>query len=181
MTLTSHISLEDIFSWAINLASCSNPPNHFRRNCRTRAPTPHPNIGIASPSRNTSSSSDPQVVSSPVVGFVPNRDISRINQANSSEPIFPSIASERQIYTPVAVHAPRPAPAPIVEHTSESKETRFVPPRANKLHCYYPEAIYVSSVLPTRTPLELHKFRQRCQILLRESPAQTGSTLSHPL
>jgi hypothetical protein len=112
---------------------------------------------------------------------VPNRDIPRINQVNPTEPIFPSISAERQIHAPIAVHAPRQAPAPVVEHTSESDEPRFVPTRANELHCYYPDAIYVSSVLPTRTPLELHEYRQRCQILLRESPAQTGSTLSHPL
>jgi hypothetical protein len=112
---------------------------------------------------------------------VPNRDIPRINQANRTEPVYPSISGERQIHAPVAVHAPRPVPAPVVEHTSESEETRFVPPRPTELHCYYPEAIYVSSVLPTRTPLELHEFRQRCRTLLEESPAQTGSTLSHPL
>jgi hypothetical protein len=175
VTLTSHISLEDIFSWAINLASRSIPQNRLRRNRRHRVPTPHPNVGLGSPSRNTLSSSDP------IIGIVPNRDLPLVNQANPSEPIYPSISAERQIYAPVAVHAPRFAPAPIVEHTSESEETRFVPPRTNELHCYYPEAIYVSNVLPTRTPLELHKFRQHCRTRLENSPAQTGLTLSHPL
>jgi hypothetical protein len=31
-----------------------------------------------------------------------------------------------------------------------------------ELYCYYPEAIYLSSVLPTRTPRELRHFQEHC-------------------
>ena len=169
-------SLENVIDWAINLASRQNTNNQprLRRTRRTRVATPHPAAAVASPSRDTSSSD-------PIIGVVPNRDILRINQAGPSEPIYPSINPERQIFAPVAVHAPRPTPAPVVEHSSESEEVRFVPTRANELNCYYPEALYVSSVLPTRTPLELNEYRLHCRTLLRDSPNQTGVTLSHPL
>ena len=155
MPPSSLISLENVIDWAINLASRPNNQSRFRRARHTRVATPHPAAGIVSPSRDTLSSE-------PIIGVVPNRDILRINQANPSAPIYPSINPERTIFAPVAVHAPRPTPAPLVEHSSESEETRFVPTRANELNCYYPEALYVSSVLPTRTPLELNKYRLHC-------------------
>jgi hypothetical protein len=35
-------------------------------------------------------------------------------------------------------------------------------PAHQELHCYYPEEIYLSSVLPTRTPRELRHFQEHC-------------------
>ena len=42
----------------------------------------------------------------------------------------------------------------------------------SELHCHYPEKIYLSSVLPTRTPRELRGFQHHCQEQYRTGAGQ---------
>ena len=61
---------------------------------------------------------------------------------------------------------------PVVERTTDSEENHYIPVQAHVLHCHYPEKIYRSSVLPTRTPRELQKFQQHCQSQYQEGSGQ---------
>jgi hypothetical protein len=54
-------------------------------------------------------------------------------------------------------------PLPFAEQSSSGEEAHRLPSQALELHCYYPENIYVSSVLPTRTPRELQNFHEHCR------------------
>ena len=38
-------------------------------------------------------------------------------------------------------------------------------PQGQELHCYFPEEIYISSVLPTQTPQELRHFQKHCSAI----------------
>jgi hypothetical protein len=87
--------------------------------------------------------------------FVSNPDIRQNHRAASSEPAFPSIyPNRRPARSNQAPVAPPPAPPPDDTHENP------VDPRY--LHHYYPEELYVSSVLPTRTPRELRHFQDHC-------------------
>ena len=61
---------------------------------------------------------------------------------------------------------------PIVERITDSEESHYVPVQARELHCHYPEKIYLSSVLPTRTPRELQNFQHHCQDQYRTGSGQ---------
>ena len=52
---------------------------------------------------------------------------------------------------------------PVIERTTDSKANHNIPVQAQELHCHYPEKIYLSSVLPTRTPRELREFQHYCR------------------
>ena len=52
-------------------------------------------------------------------------------------------------------------PLPAIEHSSGSPEA--VTPVAVELYCFYPEQIYLSTVLPTRNPRETREFKAHCR------------------
>ena len=75
-------------------------------------------------------------------------------------------------------HGNLPPSEPIIEQTSHDT----LPGRTvlSELICYYPEQIYVSSVLPTRTPRELQEFQTHCQYLLTAAGGRE-IVYTHPL
>jgi hypothetical protein len=89
------------------------------------------------------------------------------NQATPTEPAYPSIDRfYRQPERPLP-----PTPQEPVEvrgqvasayRTLPQEEVHQLMPAHQELYCYYPEAIYLSSVLPTRTPRELRHFQEHC-------------------
>ena len=48
---------------------------------------------------------------------------------------------------------------------SPQEEIHQIMPQGQELHCYFPEEIYVSSVLTTRTPQELRHFQEYCSAI----------------
>ena len=90
----------------------------------------------------------------------PRNQVLAINRANSGEPTFPSIQN------PVPVYPRRE------EHqTSSGEEIVYTPPppqtiHAQEIHAFYPEQIYIASVIPTCSPIELREFKHHCITLL---------------
>jgi hypothetical protein len=159
-------TLENVIEWAIRLASQSNQSNRrgrsSRRNTsvsqRSGSLTRAPNGSILPPSLPTRSASA-------TPDLRPN--ILRINQAAPTEPTYPSINRfYRQPERPLP-----PTPQEPVEirgqvtsayRASPQEEVHQITPPHQELYCYYPEEIYLSSVLPTRTPRELRHFQEHC-------------------
>lgn len=94
--------------------------------------------------------------------LVPNRDIPLINQANGDEPAF------ARVQAPTPRHAQQPFVAPVIETSYSSEEAHRIP--LTQLNCYLPDRIFISSVLPTRTPRELARFIEYCQDLVLTRP-----------
>ena len=158
----SRDNLDGAINWSIGLATAlGNLSNRRRRGSRrtqTHPPTPRP-TGIYLEARaGNSSASEQPVVPSPRIRPIPNRDTLRINQANRAEPLFPSITRP----TPIPAHQVLSPPAALVEPSSSEELHRPVG-RATELHSFYPENIYVSSVIPTRTPQELQAYLSHCR------------------
>jgi hypothetical protein len=72
-----------------------------------------------------------------------------------------------------------PTPSPIVEwrrqpvdDRSEPELVHQTPLAATALYSYYPEDLYLSSVLPTRTPTEIGEFLSHCRAEYNESSGQ---------
>ena len=162
-----------------------NRPN--RRNRRQRHTTgnpqrslpgtPHPNAErpfLQQPIRQESSGSSPPVIPDPIVRTLPT--IPRINQANRSEAFYPSI--ERPL--PIPNHQTQVPAWSINEGTSGSEEAHRIPGQEQELHCYHPERIYVSSVIPTRTLRELRDFHAHCQQQFNNY-GRTDIVFDHPL
>jgi hypothetical protein len=197
-------------NWAINLASRNN--NGRRRTSRRnqdrnrtdRTPTPHPDRTFVQTGRNTSSSSEAPVIPSPIVGFVPNRETLRINQANASEPTYPSINSRSprrtsapegtrrtdDVRSPIPFRlslAPQPPTLPVVEQSSDEIQIRTVP--TSERYAFYPEYTYLSYTLPTCNSEELVLFFEHCQNVLATTPVasfnhsltQLRQITTHPL
>jgi hypothetical protein len=174
-SLTTSDATEGAINWSIGLAtSLINLSNRRRRGPRrTRnpedPPTPHPGTGLVLEARaGYSSTSDQPVVPSPRPRPIPNRDTPRINQANRNlrinqatgqEPYFPSISQP----VPVRAHLPPPPVTTVVDPSSSSEEAHRTFGRGTELHCFYPENIYVSSVIPTRNPQELQNYLSHCR------------------
>ena len=93
----------------------------------------------------------------------PSSDLYNINQAAPSEPIFPAVT---QFYT----NDPRPTRNPsllpdrnnLQHRTPPPIDAHQIPATSQELHLHIPEDLYVSSVLPTRTPRELRHFQDHC-------------------
>ena len=91
-----------------------------------------------------------------------------INRAGPGEPLF--IAVTRPETEPV-YQFPQAQPRewihrefrPVIERTTNSKANHNISIQAQELHCHYPEKIYLSSVLPMRTPRELREFQRHCR------------------
>ena len=96
---------------------------------------------------------------SPTTPAIPESVVPLVNRAGPGEPLFVSVA---RLGTEPTYHVPAQPREwvhrefrPIVERTMDSEESHCIPVQAHTLHCHYPEKIYLSSVLPTRTPREL--------------------------
>ena len=98
----------------------------------------------------------------------PRNQVLAINCANSGEPAFPSIQN------PVPVYPQRE------EHRASSgEEIVYTPPppqtiQTQEIYAFYPEQIYIASVISTRSPIELREFKDHCITLLMN---QTRPTL----
>ena len=101
----------------------------------------------------------------PTVIPVPIPTIPLINQSNPSEPVYASVSRyyrDREP-TPEPRHVswtPARDNLPHVPYNQVS--VHQIPVQAQDLHCHHPEEIYLSSVLPTRTPRELRYFQDHC-------------------
>ena len=90
-----------------------------------------------------------------------------MNWARSGEPMFSSIQS------PVPVYPQRE------EHWVSSGEEIVYTPlplqaiQAQEIHAFYPEQIYIASVIPTHSPAELREFKHHCitQLMNQTQPS----------
>ena len=123
--------------WAINLAS-QNTQRNYRPPQRKNQCLNHHSPPVASP---------------PVVL---NLDIPRINQANSSKPIYPSIRGPL-----VSSPASR-------QQSTSSEDEDFIDTQV-PAYCYYPKTIYIGEALPTRSPRALRAFKQHCRLQYDQS------------
>ena len=98
----------------------------------------------------------------------PRNQVLPINRANSGEPAFPSIQNPVPIY-----------PQREEYRISSGEEIVHTPPppqiiQAQEVYTFYPEQIYIASVIPMRSPAELREFKQHCITLFTN---QTRPTL----
>ena len=77
------------------------------------------------------------------------------------EQIYGSISSVYQTHPPRNVTL-IPAPEQHEHHTPPRYNPHPIPVQSGDLHCYFPNNLYISSVLPTRTPRELRYFQDHC-------------------
>ena len=148
-----------------------------RRNARNNddPPTPHPRAQerflaprVGERRSPTSLSPTTPAIQEPVVPLV--------HRAGPGEPLFVSVTRPG---TEPTYHVPAQPREwvyrefrPIIERVTDSEESHYVPVQACELHCHYPEKIYLSSVLPTRTPRELQGFQHHCQEQYRTGSGQ---------
>ena len=123
--------------WAINLASQNNQRN-YRPPQRQNQRLTHQSPPIASPL------------------VILNPDIPRINQANSSEPVYPSVRGPQ-------VSSPTPR-----QRSTSSEDEDFLDTQV-PAYCYYPETIYIGEGLPTRSPRALRAFKHHCRLQYDQS------------
>ena len=165
-------TLEQTIGWIVQFLTTqpsgigqSMPHRDARRRCNAQnnndPPTPHPRVQerflapqVGERRSLTSLSPATPAIQEPVAPL--------INRAGPGEPLFVSVAcpgTEPTYHVPAQprewVHREF---CPIVERITDSEESHYVPVQAHMLHCHYPEKIYLSSVLPTRTPQELQSF-----------------------
>jgi hypothetical protein len=153
--------LDNVIEWAIELASQQHPnypqASSSRRNrrCRQRfSPRNSPIASIEAP-----------VVPSPVPPVIPNLDIPWINPVSQREPVFASIQPTVQGRNPSRSIAPETCAT--VQPTTSSEEATFIATEG-PYYCYYPELICVSDHLPTRSPRELHTFKEHCRLQFQQ-------------
>ena len=98
----------------------------------------------------------PPVIPDPIPTPFPQWNIPRVNQANSSEAYYPAVAQ------PIPERN-RQSAFPLQERVSNSSSEEAHRSSQDTDHCYFPERIYVSSVLPTRNSSELRGFHRYCR------------------
>ena len=148
----------------------SMPHRDGRRRCTTRnnedPPTLHPRTQERFLAPRVGERRSPTSLS-PATLATREPVVPTINRAGPEEPLFVSIARPGAEPTYHAPAQPREWVHRefhlIVERTMDSEEGHYVPVQAHALHCHYPEKIYLSSVLPMRTPQELQNFQHHCQ------------------
>jgi hypothetical protein len=138
-------------------------------------PTPHPCTQERFLAPQVSERCFPTSIS-PATLAAPEPVVPTINRAGPGEPLFVSIArpGTEPIYHVLAQPHKwvRREFRPVVERTTDSEENHYIPVQAHILHCHYLEKIYLSSVLPTRTPQELQEFQHHCQAQYQEGSGQ---------
>jgi hypothetical protein len=98
--------------------------------------------------------------------IIRNPDIPLINQANTTEPVFPSLA-----------HESLDSQRTLVEVDEDDLPHALT---VEPLYCFYPEYLYLGTSLPTRKPAELTEFLRHCQIVLSNNSG-AEIHLNHPL
>ena len=138
-------------------------------------PTPHPRMQERFLAPRTSERRSPTSLS-PATPATREPVVLTINRARPGEPLFVSVArpgTEPTYHIPTQprewVHREFLS---VVERTTNSEENHYIPVQAHVLHCHHPEKIYLSSVLPMRTPRELQEFQQHCQSQYQEESGQ---------
>jgi hypothetical protein len=116
--------------------------------------------------RNRRSRSQPPVPPTSEIIFPPLphvQTIRPIHQANASEPVFPTVAriitNNPRSTEPVSLLPDRDT---LQHRTPPRSKAHQIQIRPQELHCYFPEELYLSSVLPTRTHRELRYFQNHC-------------------
>ena len=104
----------------------------------------------------------------------PRNQVLPINRANSGEPAFPSIQNPTPVYPQREEH-----------RISSGEEIVYTPPppqiiQAQEIYAFYPEQIYIASVIPTRSPAELREFKHHC-ITLFTNQTQPTLLFNHDL
>ena len=133
-----------VFTSDCTLASFLNRPvrHRNRRSCSHSQP-PH---------------NQPVSASTSAPLYVPNPDIPLVNQSQPDGPVYPSIS---RFYSPQNVSLlPNRDTLPHREPPQEDLHRILV--QSQELHCHFPEEIFLSSVLPSRTPRELRYFQDHC-------------------
>jgi len=98
--------------------------------------------------------------------IVRNPEIPLINQANTREPVFPSLLLDANPPTRTLVE---------VDEDDISSE-----PLTEPLYCHYPEYLFLSTTLPTRNPPELAEFLRHCRHVFNNNSG-IDVHLNHPL
>ena len=148
-------------------------PSHRRNRPRSSSQPPAHRTGPSSSSRTQLPSVIP----------IPIPTVPLINQSNPSEPVYSSISRfyRNREPTPEPRHVswtPARDNLPHVPYNQVS--VHQIPVQTQDLHCHYPEEIFVSSVLPTRTPRELRYFQDHCWNIFQNCNGQE-SAFSHDL
>ena len=135
----------EVIEWAINLASQDQPnyPSASTRQHRRRGQRFSPQN---------------QPLASPVTPVIP-----RVNQSNHREPVYASIQPTVQGRNPSSQRPIAPERRATAPPTTSSEEATFLA-TDTPFYCYYPESIYVSDHLPTRSPRALQAFKEHCRL-----------------
>ena len=109
-----------------------------------------------------------------------------IQQSQPREPLYlavttqpsPEFVSQPHGYT---YHVPTPLPnvewrRQPVDDRSEPELIHRTPLAATTLYSYYPEDLYLSTIIPTRNPTEIGEFLSHCQAEYNESSGQETVT-----
>jgi hypothetical protein len=92
--------------------------------------------------------------------YIPNPDIYPINQSRPNEPVYPAV---NRFYH----DNPSPDKPDVFQDLTDPHATSS---QNSTAHPYYPEGLYVSSVLPTRTPRDLRAFQHHCWNIYHAQP-----------
>jgi hypothetical protein len=75
--------------------------------------------------------------------------------------IVPRVTPGPTFLQPQHRHQAQPT---VRQHSTSSDEIQYLETQPIQLHCYYPEAIYISDHIPTRSPRELTSFKEHCRL-----------------
>jgi hypothetical protein len=157
-----------VIEWAVNLASQQARRNP--RNRRERPVTPHPSPPVVPVPRGENLSSSSSSRRSQVQANQRNQ-ARRLTHRERHPVTYPSPLNP--------VYQGRYQDGELQESLVSSDEI-VSPLRIPELHCYLPEQVYVSSVVPTRNPQELQEFKNHCLSILisaHHQPVQRTHTL----
>ena len=125
----------------------------------TGTPNIHPpHIQTGTPSSSRIQPSAPAIIPIPI-------PVLPINQSTPLEPVYPAVSRyyDRRTPTPEPRHVSwTPARENLAHVTQTHTNVHQIPVQIQDLHCHHPEEIYLSSVLPSRTPRELRYFQDHC-------------------
>jgi hypothetical protein len=120
-------------------------------------------------SRRSHSASQPpqestthQNTSEPAI-YIPNPNIYPVNPSQPIEPIFPAVTRVNRFYQ----DQPSPDRPDIFQDLTDPHS---ISSQTSTAHPSYLEGLYVSSVLPTRTPRDLQNFQHHCWNIYHTQP-----------